>query len=473
MDIQMSAYLFNLSESDSESDTISPISSDLILDAICSQTIIPANDKQVKYQNISPSALKLVVITSCNCNLNCNINLNVIYACLDPDNDDIIKKVELENRVKGECKSSKVVRKNKKKSVKEKKKKHFINQITIVLNYLEAKINVKLFGNGKMVITGAKSVDVLKQTLGVLVNKIRELSLPIQLNSTIGLEKIFSTPGDAWKFIEKNHLLILDLIVKVNLQIPINWLAILTNREKKESILSESSFDVLINQHLFTSTSNLSTDLSNFIRLIQTVKLIKNYSYNFVHPAILNDALKYYSGEQIHVKTSYQQLPQTSDLQISVNNYNALFESNVKFDREKFHHVLTNECEILVNYRPSSYQGLNITYYLNHAGEREKVTFFVFQDGTIMITGNKNWEAITESYHQMCQLIDKYYDQIVNTDDDKKNRVQSPTRVEKVIDGENYVFLHKRDLIYNHPRNNYLLKTKGLIATWGSYNHAE
>ena len=427
-----------------------------------SSQFVSPTDKQT-YRNISPSPLKLVVMTSCNCNLHCNINLNVIYECLELD--EIIKKVELENLMKGESKSPKVVRKNKKKVIKEKKKKHFINQITIVLKYLNNKINVKLFGNGKMVITGAKSVDLLQEILGVLVDKIRHLSLPMKLKTDAQLENIFATPSELWKFLEKNHLLILDLIVKVNLQIPINWLAILTSRDSQKEIML-SNFEVLINQYLFTSNENFTTNLNNFIRLIQTVKLIKCYSYHAVDPTITPDALKYYAGEQIFVKTSYQTLPHSNDLVISVNNYNALFESHVKFDREKFHHILTNECEILVNYRPSSYQGLNITYYLNYAGEREKVTFFVFQDGTIMITGNKKWEVITESYHQMCHLIDKYYEQIINVADDTKIKVESPTRVEKVINGETFIFLHKRDLIYNHPRNNYLLKSKGLTSYW-------
>jgi len=442
------------------------------------------------YKNINPSELKLVVITSCNCNLNSNINIGVIYQCLEID--DLVKTIELENNTKGELKIVKNVRKNKKHIPKDKKKKHFINQITIVLNYKGSKINVKLFGNGKMVITGAKSTKVLKEALGLLVEKVRNLSIETKIiephtrpklvtrstsveptsveptsvdlepESTSILSDFFTTTSEFIKFLEKNHLIMLDLVNTLDLDFPLDWHKILINREKNKLLERELDLETFITTELFTSYHPELESITH--KLVQTVKLVKNYSYSLLNPLIVEDAIKFYLGDPINLITSYEQLPLPENLSVTVNNYNAMFESNVKFDREKFHQILTHQCGILVNYRPSSYQGLNITYFLNHEGERESVTFFVFQEGTIMITGNKKWEVVEQSYREMCQIIDNYYENIVNTGQYDRIRKNVPSKIEKEDDGKTCVFLNRKTVINNHPRNNYLLKTKGLMS---------
>ena len=52
-----------------------------------------------------------------------------------------------------------------------------------------------------------------------------------------------------------------------------------------------------------------------------------------------------------------------------------MFESNIKIDRGKLYEILTNKYNIAVNYRPSSYQGLNITDYIDN----QKITFLHFK----------------------------------------------------------------------------------------------
>lgn len=101
--------------------------------------------KLPKLQNIDPGSLELVILTSCNCNLNCFINIEMIFNKLPID--ETINAIKLENNVRGEpfgnCKK------------KKKGGRDFVNYITIVVKHQGQQINVKLFGNGKMVITGA------------------------------------------------------------------------------------------------------------------------------------------------------------------------------------------------------------------------------------------------------------------------------------------------------------------------------
>ena len=413
----------------------------------------------MNYRSIKPSELKLVVITSCNCNLECNINIGVIYQCLQMSN--FVRTVELESNVKGEAKLPKN-KTNKKHKNEDKKKKHFINQITIVVNYSESKINIKLFGNGKMVLTGAKSVAVLQKAVSLLVEEIRSLSTTTQILETVELCDYFAGVGELVRFLDKNHLLILDLVKHLDLDFPLDWSKILVSQEKMR--LVDGNKDLLaewVTSRLFEgeSETKLPEYYSTLIKLIQTVKFVKNYSYLCLNDKILNDALDFYRGKVTRIITSYESLPSEENIKVSVNNYNALFESNVKFDREKFHQVLTEKCGVMVNYRPSSYQGLNITYYLDYQGDREKVTFFVFQDGTVMITGNNKWEAIRQSYLEFCQIIDVNYDDIVNNETNSLiKKSTNPIKFEKVVDGCLKIYLNKEEVLIKNPRNFYILR---------------
>ena len=97
-----------------------------------------------------------------------DINLDNLYLSLVED--DIIKFIEYGEKYKGE-----IDRKNLKKREKNKKK-FFYNQITlhVYLKYLDIdkKINVKLFNNGSIQMTGLKSIELGESTIQYLLDKI-------------------------------------------------------------------------------------------------------------------------------------------------------------------------------------------------------------------------------------------------------------------------------------------------------------
>ena len=355
-----------------------------------------------KFNNISPSPLRLIVLTSCNCNLNSNININIVYHKLEID--QLVSSIKLEEKIiKGEIKEPK--RKQKKKNkLKDKKKKHFSSQITIVLNHQGQTINVKLFGNGKIVVTGAKNLDLIIVMLEFLINK----------------------------------------------------------QKRKNQSINQNINDLV--ENLFDSTVKENTELlSNFSKIVQIIKIIRPYTSLIVtNEEMINNIISLFNGDKVNFLVSYDTFPEK--IKVDVNNYNALFDSNMKFDREKFHQILTNNCQILVNYRPSSYQGLNITYYLkDDDGNDNKVTFFAFQDGTFMITGSNRWDIIEKSYKNMCIILDQYYENIVAIDKKVVKVDDRPIKFDYQIDKLNYTFLNKKNILFSNPRNNYLLKNKGLI----------
>src|SRR4029078_3357650 len=127
-----------------------------------------------------PTALKLIIIT-CKTFLRCNLNLDLIARQLKID-DQIKGKKLLGVAEEGSIKTkSKNYRSNKSKKTKKKTqnstRKDFSNQCTVIVKPegFEKQLNLKLFGNGKMVITGGMTKEDGKCAVNVLKDKIRDL----------------------------------------------------------------------------------------------------------------------------------------------------------------------------------------------------------------------------------------------------------------------------------------------------------
>lgn len=413
------------------------------------------------YKYINPSDLKLIVLTSCNCDLKAHVNISSIFHQIE--HDDNIINVILGDESRGKLKETKKKLKKKKNSKKNQKKKHFVNQITIIVSYLNNFVNIKLFGNGKMVITGAKSVDTIKIMIMILLNKIRNLKDKCKIDNNKDISKIFNNSIEFSKFLEKNSLLLLQLIYLHDLDMPINWHNILVNKYKNDIDYTNTSIIDYVKKYVFNDIENFDQNLSNLTKLTQLINIIKKYSYQIVkNPKCINDVQQLFDGEYCDLPVSYDTLPSNlDDICVIVNNYNAMFESNIKIDRGKLYEILTNKYNIAVNYRPSSYQGLNITDYIDN----QKITFFAFQDGTIMITGNKNWDCIQKGYQKICNLLDENYNDIVglNTIVNDKKKMVNVAKFEQNNNGEITVYLSKQIFIMNNPRNYYALKINNLL----------
>ena len=96
------------------------------------------------------------------CDIGTNIILKDLYESLSIN--DIIKCVRFQNKpVKGEFK-----KKNKKKQTKS-----FYNQLTIILHIINKNINMKVFKNGKVQITGLKSEEQGREACKYISNIIK------------------------------------------------------------------------------------------------------------------------------------------------------------------------------------------------------------------------------------------------------------------------------------------------------------
>ena len=158
----------------------------------------------IDYVNIEENEItniskEISISTMCaSCKLNTKINIDNIENYLDLNTNDILTvKVSKENM------RSLIAIKNKSKRIKPKETKnvernYFYNQITVVIRVThghtddintEPKINMKLFKNGSIQMSGCKSVHSINIVLNKLIHRLKEIKAKI--NNGIIIEKLF------------------------------------------------------------------------------------------------------------------------------------------------------------------------------------------------------------------------------------------------------------------------------------------
>ena len=158
----------------------------------------------IDYVNIEENEItniskEISISTMCaSCKLNTKINIDNIENYLDLNSNDILTvKVSKENM------RSLITVKNKSKRIKPKETKnvernYFYNQITVVIRVThgitddintEPKINMKLFKNGSIQMSGCKSVHSINIVLNKLIYRLKEIKAKIDNGSIV--EKLF------------------------------------------------------------------------------------------------------------------------------------------------------------------------------------------------------------------------------------------------------------------------------------------
>jgi TATA-box binding protein (TBP) (component of TFIID and TFIIIB) len=152
---------------------------------------------QVKNNEITDLSININISTMCaSCKLNTKINLINIQNFMQLNSNDVLS-------IKKDDKNIRTLLNPVKKPVRNKKntnnKNHFYNQITIIIrinhgNYSkindEPKINLKLFSNGSVQMSGCKSLKDINIVLNKLVYKLKEIKAKKEDNGLI-VEKPF------------------------------------------------------------------------------------------------------------------------------------------------------------------------------------------------------------------------------------------------------------------------------------------
>lgn len=269
-----------------------------------------------------PEEVKISTITL-TCKMNIEFNVENIAKNIDLNPKCIVKVSHGQNNDKSTNRSIII---DKKKRRENKQKKIFYNQVTIcvkVVSKEENPVNVKVFSNGSIQMTGCKTIDNIIETF----------------------EQIFS------------------------------------------ELIKEKTFIKLKNK----TNENLN-DKSNKINDKTEDKT--------------NEKIEDKTNEKIEDKMEEIKLERINRIQIDM--INSCFKIPFKINRDKLYQKLMKD-KYKCTYNPSIHACVNIKYN----NEEKTISIFVFEKGSILITGAKNCEDILQAYNFINPYLLINYDNIV------------------------------------------------------------
>lgn len=426
--------------------------------------------------------LQLIIIT-CKTHLHCNLNLELLAKCL-PIDERILGKKLINVIAEGAIK----IKKRKSKPLSNNKRPDFSNQCTIVVNIDDNhnNINLKIFGNGKIVITGGLSIDDCVCAVNIFRQKIANLTKVYNISPLSILPNVFLYI----KNISKNYLIFLKLFTLFGLDIDLHLDTILNKK--------------LVNQYKYDNngpvdntllTCKTDQDRVGFIKIIEIYNIIHMYYTNaqLISKLEQNDIFtlniikELYSGHTQTLPVTFDKVEMFEPFTVTVENYNTMFDSGFHINRCQLTHILNDIYKPLgiitsAKFEPSNYQGVNAKYIsrsdcrsdCDSSGKKKhnkckckEISFLIFQEGNIIITGGRSWEQISDGYNVITNILNKEYAEIVvdqNANQENTDTLNQPPQLTRIDEyGQKIIFINKKSQILGNPRNMYLLKNIGLM----------
>jgi TATA-box binding protein (TBP) (component of TFIID and TFIIIB) len=396
----------------------------------------------------------------------CNLNLTNIGKYLDIDNEIIGIKYNYAdlNVMKGRY-STTIYKKAKIKNADKINKRLFYNQITIIYNNNGNNVNVKLFKNGSLHLTGCKNIDegteitkTIYQKLTTLKNKTDVILLTKDINGILldNDNLVYSNTNKqiiGYK-LNKNNTYIINkkeytIDHKTRMFISKKFE---TQRRKfiynlDGDYIGYSKIELLKNKNKFYKKNiNIFFDTSNDLIYHNNDNIIGKVTYD-INNSYINDISLIPDIIEINydcnpfINKDYLLDINNSNLKnyidLNINCINIYFNINFIINRQRFYEKLIN-LNYICKYKPESYSGIKLIYKINLTNNLNfetlnisknkttsetkltglcictskctciSITFLIFQTGNIIITGFKNMEQIepvTKNFIDLCNLL--------------------------------------------------------------------
>lgn len=396
----------------------------------------------------------------------CNLNLTNIGKYLDIDNEIIGIKYNYAdlNVMKGKY-STTVYKKAKIKNVDKINKRLFYNQITIIYNNNGNNVNVKLFKNGSLHLTGCKNVDdgtkitkTIYQKLISLKNKTDTILLTKDINGILlDNDNLIYSHTDkqiiGYKLNKTNTYIInkkeytIDNKTKMFISTKFE-----TQRRKfiynlDGDYIGYSKIELLKNKNKFYKKNvNIFFDTSNDLIYHNNDNIIGKVTYDINNSCITNlssipDIIEINYDCNPFINKDYSldinNLNLKNSIDLNINCINVYFNINFIINRQRFYEKLIN-LNYICKYKPESYSGIKLIYKINltnnlnfetlnisnnknHSETKPtglcicttkctciSITFLIFQTGNIIISGFKNIdqiEPVTRDFINLCKIL--------------------------------------------------------------------
>jgi TATA-box binding protein (TBP) (component of TFIID and TFIIIB) len=285
-----------------------------------------------------------------------------------------------------------------KKKKKAKRKTAFYNQCTmrIALNSLDRIVNLKIFQNGKIQITGCKSSKDAEIAIGHLLQCIYNLSeTMLKKNATM-------------------QQFLIHCAQPVNCTLPIEiWEKILMHSGPWDLQKWTPIFPSILNNDSFwleKSSRDFKYKFARDTRDPEKWKAIEKYNertrqYKKVNKCTpFEDPKEFYFAHTEEKRrmpfVPLEQLCEITVPKINIEMINSDYETNFNINQEKLTYILRlPPYNLFVKFDPIKYPGVNIKYNCPFPEDNRKdVSIFVFRTGQVIITGGKCMTHITETY---------------------------------------------------------------------------
>lgn len=394
---------------------------------------------------------------------NCQLNLTNIGKYLDIDDEIIGLKYNYADIsiMKGKY-STTIYKKAKVKNLEKINKKLFYNQVTIILKYDDRCVNVKLFGNGSLHLTGCKSIEDGEFVTKSIYTKLKTLSnrtLPILLtkdinNVLVDKDKLVYSYTNCkvigyYKSTEKKYVI-------HNKEFVIDTKTKMFTSDKMETkrrrfiynldgeYIGFSKIELLKNRNKFyKKNTNIHYDIPNGLIYHNHDNIIGKITYDIDQTKItdaehLSDIIEIdYNCNPFTIEPDNNIIFNKLNIDLNVNCMNIYFTLNYKINRQRLYDNIS-ESNYICKYKPESYSGIKMIYKipcrltkmtLEEPIEEPRgtlpfnikgicvcsdkctctnITFLIFQSGNVIATGFKSHEQITLAVQDFLSLCDKF-----------------------------------------------------------------
>lgn len=388
----------------------------------------------------------------------CNFNLNNIgrYIKIDDNILGIKYHYGKSSIIKGKYLTS-IYKKSKSKNEKKINRKLFYNQVSLIVKHKseyaseENIINVKIFGNGSLHLTGVKNTFEGKEIVLLIYKKLEKL---IDTFSTILLTK----DNNGIYLDSDNYVYSAEILNKNTIGYKLNSSIYIIN--KKEYYITvikinNQNINVFMSNKLEAKRTRSILDMDGKNIGFSKINLIRNKSKLYRNNSNIHfsDNFIFYDGndnstiignityeiKQIHnsekiispniieynydcnpfvIEPEQTKLNDINNLSMNVHTINIYFKLNFELNRQRLFDNLL-DMNYIVEYSPEKYSGVKLTYkvnqnYLNNGKclcnnkcTCNNITFLIFQSGNIIVTGFKNIDDIKTILQTFKDIINK------------------------------------------------------------------
>lgn len=399
-------------------------------------------------ENMNKPDIKISTITLSTKLPDCQLNLTNIGKYLDIDSEILGIKYNYADLsiMKGKYCTT-VYKKAKIKDAEKINKVLFYNQISIILNNNGNNVNVKLFGNGSLHLTGCKSICEGKivtkriyEKLLTLVNKTDTIILTKDVNDIL-VDKdklVYSYNGHKIIGHCKKWEMQSYVINKKDFVIDKKTNMFITERMETQrrhflynldgEYIGYTRIELLKNRHKFyKNNNNIYFDMENGFIYYNNDTIIGKIVYD-VDKTLITDVSSVddiveieYDCNPFHrldYKLTDKQLENEIDL--NVNCMNIYFTIDYKINRQRFYERLI-KMNYICKYKPESYSGIKLIYKIPLQKQATTVagicpcttkctciniTFLIFQSGNVIATGFKSNDQITTATNDFINLCE-------------------------------------------------------------------